>query len=165
MLNISLNKEPIYLKSGQLYIVIDSLYVDAVRKHLPELDDSKIFVEILSKVFIYNDIPFCKFQADCYEFDIRRIKKIYYDEISKNDTTAFENDSPILMFINEAIFISVTKSFDYFKFLCNEEDEGIDLKYWAKFVEPFDPEDIGAIVSPGINEGADFEGSGTHIIV
>ncbi len=57
MKNISLNGDPIYLKNGNTYLIIDALYLNDIRLHLANinLNDLKNVREI---IFPYNEFPY-----------------------------------------------------------------------------------------------------------
>lgn len=163
-MNISINKEPIKVKSNIEYIVIDALYIDDIREKLSELEKDDIINEIKNKVFPYTDTPFAQYIPKNNTVGIEQIKK---SNISNEDIITpniFSVDSGILIFINRNKIINFVSNFSY-NDLINSKIEVLNINYWKVITSDYLYEDIAVILSPGIDSGVDFEGSGTYCIV
>lgn len=163
MKNISFNKEPIQLKCGIKYIIIDAIYLKDIRKEISNLNIDDIFNEIRNKVFPYTDTPFATYIPRKATFTLGQIKKIDYDQIIDGDKSILSTDSGVLVFINEKILKDFVLKFDYDEFV-NSEIELINIAYWNFIVDSYNLLDIAFVVSPGINSGVDFDGSGSYKI-
>ncbi len=162
MRNISLNNESIRLKSNKKYIVIDALYIDNIRQipFICDIDNNSL--EILrTEVFPYTDTPFAEFNSCSEIFKIEQIKKINYHNINVKDNSIFSTDTGLIIFINKEIFSSFIKNFSY-EDLVNSDLEIIDINYWDLITNDLDLDDVGLILSSGLNYGVDFSGSGTY---
>lgn len=164
MFNISLDKENIILKEGQEYFIIDSLYLNIVKakKELVNSDtiDSDMRIKIFS--FPYTQSPFVIYKAEENTFNINKIKKANINDPTEN---CFSTDTGTIILIRKSIFFKVLDKFDYNKLLNYDSNiDIIDYKYWENMVEDLNFYDIGLILSPGINQGVEFEGSGDYKI-
>ncbi len=161
--NISLNKEPIELECGIKYIIIDALYLNDIRQGLSCLNNNNISDEIRSKVFPYTDTPFAEYTPTTDIFTLNQIKKIDYGQLESVDKSILSTDSGVLIFINEKILIDFVSKYDYGEFV-NSETELLNLDYWSSIVNNYNMQEIAVIVSPGINSGVEFDGSGSYRI-
>ncbi|MGN7787294.1 hypothetical protein ACTJIJ_22360 [Niabella sp. 22666] len=161
--NISLDKEPIKLKNGLKYIVIDALYINDVKQMLSTLNGNNIISEMRSKVFPYTDTAFAEYTPVKDSFTLNQIKKVDYDQIESSDTSILSSDSGALIFINEKIFLDFISEYNYNE-LVNTEIDLINTRYWSSLVSSFNLFDVAVIVSPGINSGVEFDGSGSYRI-
>lgn len=164
-MNISINKEPIKVKNNIEYIVIDALYVDDIREKLSELEKDDIIKEIKNKVFPYTDTPFAQYIPKNNAVGIEQIKRtnniLSEDRIIPN---IFSVDTGLLIFINRNKIINFVSKFSYNE-LINSKTEVLNTDYWKVITSDYSYEDIAVILSPGIDSGVDFEGSGTYYIV
>lgn len=164
-MNISINKEPIKVKNNIEYIVIDALYVDDIRGKLSELEKDDIIKEIKNKVFPYTDTPFAQYIPKNNAVGIEQIKRtnniLSEDRIIPN---IFSVDTGLLIFINRNKIINFVSKFSYNE-LINSKTEVLNTDYWKVITSDYSYEDIAVILSPGIDSGVDFEGSGTYYIV
>lgn len=164
-MNISINKEPIKVKNNIEYIVIDALYVDDIREKLSELEKDDIIKEIKNKVFPYTDTPFAQYIPKNNAVGIEQIKRtnniLSEDRIIPN---IFSVDTGLLIFINRNKIINFVSKFSYNE-LINSKTEVLNTDYWKVITSDYSYEDIAVILSPGIDSGIDFQGSGTYYIV
>lgn len=164
-MNISINKEPIKVKNNIEYIVIDALYVDDIREKLSELEKDDIIKEIKNKVFPYTDTPFAQYIPKNNAVGIEQIKRtnniLSEDRIIPN---IFSVDTGLLIFINRNKIINFVSKFSYNE-LINSKTEVLNTDYWKIITSDYSYEDIAVILSPGIDSGIDFQGSGTYYSV
>jgi hypothetical protein len=157
--NFSLNKEPLYLVCGVKYIVIDALYVNDIRQELSDLNVDEIFNEIRNKVFPYTDTPFVEYIPRKKTFTLNQIKRVNHNQLMSRDKSVLSSDSGVLIFINTLIFIDFVSKCDYDE-LVNSETELLNIDYWRSITKSYNLHDVAITVSPGINSGIDFDGSG-----
>ncbi|MGK9126688.1 hypothetical protein M1D52_21920 [Olivibacter sp. SA151] len=163
MKNISLDKEPIELLPNIKYIVIDAMYINEIRLEISNLINEDILNAIRSNVFPYTDTPFAEYTPEERVFTLDKIKKVDYDQIDPKERNAFSTDSGAIVFVNERVFVDFTSKFDYNE-LVDSSTELLNVAYWGSIVNNFDLSDIAIIISPGINSGVEFDGSGTYKI-
>ena len=164
-MNISLNKEPIKVNRNVEYIVIDALYIDDIKEKLLELRKDNIISEIKEKIFPYTDTPFAEYIPKNNEVNLNQIKKveiISYEEMMSTNT--FSVDSGILIFINKKNLINFISDFSYNE-LINSITDILNINYWKDITNNYLYEDIAMILSPGVESGVDFDGSGIYKIV
>lgn len=161
MKNISLNGEPIELSVTIKYIVIDALYINDIRSELGNLNKGNIFSEVRSVVFLYTDTPFAEYIPEEKVFNLDQIKKVDYDKIDMNDIGVFSTDSGVVIFVNKELFVDFVSKFDYDELMDSSTDL-LNLDYWNSVIDNFNLFDVAIIVSPGINTGADYQGSGIY---
>ena len=162
MKNISLNKEDLKLNVDAEYIVIDALYVNNIKEKMTFLDIDNFLDDVKSKVFPYNPTPFTKFKADAPLFKISRIRN--NDNNSLSTSPMFSTDTGLILFIKKELFINLINEFNYLD-LVDSQIDIINFTYWDALTNKYNLSDVGLILSPGIDSGVDFEGSGTYVIV
>lgn len=160
MKNISTNNEPLELKLGKSYYVIDALYLDAVKIGLSKNGNS--IENIKEDVFPYNDTPFTKYKAASQIFDVKNIKVVINDEINCIQSS-FSTDTGLIIFINEDIFLEFLENYSFDK-LVNSDEKLINQIYWEELTSKYNLTDVGLILA-SINSGSEFEGSGTYQII
>ncbi len=163
MKNISLNKEPIELAVGIKYIVIDALYINEIRLECPNLIGDNLLNEIRSTVFPHTDTPLAEYTPLEKVFTVDKIKKVDYNQIDFEDSSVFSTDTGVIIFVNEKIFIDFISKFDFDE-LVDSSSELLNIANWSSIVEDFNFSDSAIIVSPGVNSGVEFDGSGTYKI-
>ncbi len=164
MQNISLNNESIELKCDIKYIIIDALYINDIKQQLFNLKRDNILNEIRSVVFPYTDTPFAEYFSTKNIFILNQIKKVEYNEITPGDNSVLSTDTGVLIFINEKILTEFTKKYDYGE-LVNSSTDLLNINYWNSVVNNFNIFDLAIIISPGINTGVEFDGSGLYKIL
>lgn len=163
MNNISLNKEDIQLKVNTKYIIIDGLYIDEIKQGLKKLNINDLIEEIKVKVFPYLDIPFAEYIADDRIFQVSRIRKASDEEVDKkSDKSLFASDTGVLVFVNETLLLDFICAYNYEDL--TDSSELINEKYWQSIARKYDFEDMALIVSPGLDSGVEFDGSGIYRI-
>jgi hypothetical protein len=162
MYNISLDSEPIKLKSNTVYYLIDGLYIDNINEGLPLLDSNDIDTEIRRKLFPYTDDPFAKFRSLSNEFSLSQIKDA--DQTEPVDNTFFGSDTGLILIINELVFFQFIKQFNYGDLVDSDKDI-IDYKYWENITMGYEFEDVGLIISAGEKSPFDFKGSGGYKVI
>lgn len=164
MLNISLNKEIITLKEGEEYFIIDSLYLNIVKAKIELVNPDTIETDIRHKIFKfpYTQSPFVIYKAEKSTFNIIKIIKANINDPVEN---YFSTDTGMILFIRKNIFLNVLNKFDYNKLLnYNSNTNIIDVEYWGNMLEDLNFYDVGLVLSPGINNGVEFDGSGDYKI-
>lgn len=163
MLNLSLNKEPLVLKKQNHYFIVDALYLNEIKNKLAEIDVANLSNEIREKVFPYTDTPFAEYKANENIFNIEKIRKVDYREVVIRDKS-FSTDTGLIAFIERKLLIDFIVLYKYDE-LVDSINEVINTHYFKKITANFLLTDIGFILSPGINSGVDFDGSGTYQII
>lgn len=161
--NISLNREPVELRCGIKYIIIDALYINDVKQELSNLSSDNLINEVRIKVFPFTDTPFVEYTPKMKFFTINQIKKVEYDQIDFSKNNVLSTDSGVLIFINEIIFIDFVTKFDYGE-LVNSQTDLLNIFYWRSIVNNYNLLDIAIVVSPGVDFGVEFDGSGSYMI-
>ncbi len=161
MKNISLNGEPVELTVSSKYIVIDALYINDIRSELGHLNKDDIFDEIRKIVFPYTYNPFAEFVPEGKVFRIDQIKSVDFNKIDVDDIGVFTIDSGVVIFVNKKLFLDFVLKFNYDE-LVDSPTDLLNLDYWNSMIADFNLFDVAIIVSPGINTGADFQGSGIY---
>ncbi|WP_316822893.1 hypothetical protein [Pedobacter gandavensis] len=114
MENISLNNEPLRLRTGTTYIIIDALYLNDIKECIQNIDTSSgIIASIKSISFPYMDTPFAMYLAKESLFDVSKIKKVHYSDIDVRDPSFFSTDTALMVFINETLLLQFVDAFDY----------------------------------------------------
>jgi hypothetical protein len=153
MSSISLENNNIELKANENYIVIDPLYINDINDCGDKISN---FEEIRKTCFPYTDTPFTSYKSNSTLFITDRIKKV-----KDNDLNAFSVDSGSIIFVKEDIFFDFIIYFDYNK-LFDSTVELVNINYWKFISNKYDLGDVGLIVSVGINNFNEFDGSGTY---
>lgn len=161
MNNVSLNGEPIELSVSIKYIVIDALYINAIRAELAHLKRDDIFNEIRNIVFPYTYNPFGEFIPEEKVFRLDQIKNVDFDKIDVDEISVFSTDTGVVILVNKELFIDFASKFDYDE-LVDSPTDLLNLDYWNSIIDDFNLFDAAIIVSPGINTGVDFDGSGIY---
>lgn len=161
MKNISLNGEPVELTVSSKYIVIDALYINDIRSELGHLNKEDIFDEIRKIVFPYTYNPFAEFVPEGKVFRIDQIKNVDFNKIDVGDIGVFTTDSGVVIFVNKKLFLDFVLKFNYDELVDSPVDL-LNLDYWNSIIDDFNLCDVAIIVSPGINTGVDFQGSGIY---
>ena len=164
MENISLNNEPLRLRTGTTYIIIDALYLNDIKEYIENIGTNSIITKIKSIVFQYTDTPFAIYPAKESLFDISKIKKVNYSKVDVKDLYFFSTDTALMVFINEALLLQFAESFDYNELL-DSADDLINFDYWSTIADQYDILDIGLLMSQGVNADTDFDGSGTYKVI
>jgi len=164
MNNVSCNGEELILKPYKIYYIIDALYLNNIKEDINNLDLNQLDNEIKEKIFPYSYAPFAKVTFSKEHFRIKDIKKADYDELTTEDTNYFSSDTGLILLIEESLFITFIKDYDYEELVDSMVDV-INYEYWKKITSSFDSNKIGLILSPGINSGYEFEGSGFYKII
>lgn len=164
MLNISIESEKLILDKGY-YFIIDGLYLNDVRDYIQsrEQKNDLTFDELKSEVFPYTDTPFAIIEiCESGEFDLMRFQKAEYDSISDCRNKYLSTDTGLLLFIKKRILVEFVERYDFDKLV---DLDPIDKDYWSSIIKDFNDNDIGLIVSPGINSEHEFDGGGLYQIV
>lgn len=164
MSNISIEGEKLILDKG-CYFVIDGLYLNDVRDYIQskEQKNDLTFDELKSEVFPYTDTPFAIIEInESSEFDLKRFQKAEYQSISDCIHKYLSTDTGLLLLIKEGILVEFVKLYDFDKLV---DLDPIDTDYWSSIIKDFNDNDIGLIVSPGINSEYEFDGGGLYQIV
>lgn len=159
MKNVSLQNNDIILEEDSNYIVIDPLYIAEIKDNL--FCKNVDFKRIREDCFPYTDTPFTIFKSNLNTFSISRIKK---SDNMDNNLELFSIDSGSVIFIEENIFFDFITYFNYDKLF----DSSVDLinqDYWNLITNKYKLNNIGFIISMGVNSIYEFNGSGTYKII
>ncbi len=165
MANISLKGEDILLEEGKTYFVIDALYVNNIKENLHILDRYNVEKEIREKVFPYTETPFMSIfiprrSDEQVKLSVSKIKRSKDgDDIS----LSFSSDTGLIVFIEISRLIDFSYIFDY-DTLVDSNTAPINVHYWEQIEYKFGSNNCGLMLSPGINKGFDFDGSGLYKI-
>jgi hypothetical protein len=164
MTNLSQNKETVTLNLAKKYIAIDGLYVNHIRNGMASLEGNTTLPRVREIIFPYTETPFAEFWPKKKSFNIDDIKAIPSDSVEGVVMDVFSTDTGLILLINETIFFEVISVFDYNVVV--DTDQGlVNSEYWESIQSKFQFGDLALIVSPGMDEGVDFEGSGTYRII
>ncbi|MEM7110682.1 MAG: hypothetical protein AAF519_20805 [Bacteroidota bacterium] len=166
MLNVSTKGEELILKANEIYIVIESLYINDIKREINNLDKENLLSNIKDKVFPfpYTDIPFAMFSTHSESFPISSIIKINYDVIIESEKErCFSTDTGLIVILIPSILEKFVEYYDY-EDLVDSMTSPINLDYWSKITSDIAQDEIGLVLAPGIDSGFDFEGSGVYKI-
>lgn len=163
MAHLSVNMEDVTVNRGEVYLLMDALYLEAIRATIDSLDIDNLNEDIQQKAFPYNDIPFATFKAQRPAFSIHDIKAIDYNNISREDPFVFSSDTGVVLLINEKILMSVVRECEYEE-LVDSAEGPVNRSYWDGIVAKFKVGDLALILAPGLGAPVDFSGSGTYRI-
>lgn len=163
-MNISINKEPLEVRAHAYYILIDGDYLNDLKCELSNLSADNLYLEARSRIFIYNDTPFAEFQTDFDVFTIDMIQQVDREVVDGDSQSFFSTDTGLLILCEEVFLRAFIESYDY-EALIDHPSELIDEDYWGEITSHFPRGSFGIIVSPGINSGCDFIGSGLYRVV
>lgn len=166
MTNISMKGESLALKPNEVYIAIESLYLDKIKQEIHNLKKDDLLNEIKNKIFTfpYTDLPFAKFTIGNNRFAINKITKINYDKITDLDKDkCFSTDTGLIILLVPRLIEIFVQNYDY-KSLVDSIIEPINLCYWKRITACIPSNEIGLILAPGINSGFEFEGGGVYKI-
>ena len=163
MANISLSGEDIFLLNGKSYFIIDALYLNDVKDELAGVDIDNLETYMKEKIFPYTETPFAVISLnnsgeERRRIEIKKIKKVEYDDI---DSRCFSTDTGLVVMIERSIFFNLLRHFDYNK-LVGGLNEPINRLYWSELEGEHDAYTCGLVLSPGVNSGFDFVGSGLY---
>ncbi|UII32808.1 hypothetical protein LVD17_03045 [Fulvivirga ulvae] len=161
--NISLKGEDIKLDIGSQYYVIDALYLNELKEGIDNLQRDILDEEIESKIFPYTEAPFAKVIPSKDSFQVRSIKKADREELPSEERYYFSCDTELILFIKESQLEPFIKKYNYDD-LVDSLTEEINSEHWKQITEGILQNDIGLILSPGIDSGFEFEGSGFYKI-
>jgi hypothetical protein len=160
--NISLNKEDIQLNVGR-YLVVDALYLNEIKEYFKINKVLNSIDDIRKLVFPYTNSPFAEYNSENAVFCIIQIKKIDVEKVDICEKKCFSVDSGLILFLQDSVLYDFLYKYD-FEELVESNSEIINMKYWESLVASFDFKSIAAIVSPGIDSGFEFDGSGIYCI-
>lgn len=167
MANISLKGEDIFLKTKNSYFFIDAMYLNDVKNELNSIDYDSIENDIKVKIFPYTETPFALIiigdsgenKSDgLKQIEINKIKKTGNEEV---DNRYFSTDTGLVVIVEKSIFLDFLKHFDY-DTLVEGMSQLINISYWTDLEKRFGVYNCGLILSPGVNKGFDFDGSGVY---
>lgn len=161
--NLSLNKESLQLNIGKTYILIDALYLNEIKVEKSRINSNNFLQEIRDEIFPYTDTPFAEYKANESIFEIRMIMKVDYKDVVLGNKSFFSTDTGLIALIDEKLLLDFLDFYDYDE-LVDSLDKPINVEYWKKLHAQYG-QDIGLLLSPGINSGFDFDGSGTYKVV
>jgi len=164
MFNLSLDAEPLQLKLGITYMIIDALYINEIKNNYSKIEENNLVESIRKKIFPYTEIPFTLFKADQTIFEISRIKKRKKIFWIYKIQYCLSTDTGVLIFLNILILKNLILSFDYEE-LVDTPISSINIAYWSNLVSKFNELELGLILAPGLNSGFDFEGSGKYYVI
>jgi hypothetical protein len=169
MRNISLNAEDIRLSPGGLYYVLDTLYVNGIKRELGEssVDDMPTFIR--EKVFPYADYPFAiidtKGRSDDLVIHTADILSLAGRDTDADFDSQFVTDTGLIIFVRMENLPDLISVFDY-----NDltetfgKHDAVNLEYWDGIAARYRPNEIALISAPGIGSGYEFDGSGHFMI-
>ncbi len=157
-----MNGEPISLRIGKQYIVIDALYLMYIKDLLPRLSGVNLD-DIRKMAFPYTDTPFAEYAPSSTSFLLSDMKTISSSQIKNDDKRIFAVDSGMIIFVNIEILIDFLLVYDFYELL-GRTDTLIDFGLWTNWVSNHEALDTAIIVSPDIEAGFEFQGSGMYQI-
>lgn len=161
--NLSNSGETIELEINEVYIVIDPLYVENIRRGITFVNSEDIFVDIRKRIFPYTDTPFAEFIPSESDFKIENIKWVDCQNSVKNENSICSVDSGFLIFINKKFFADFTMVFDWGRLIIDEISY-LSSVYWESISNRYPTKSIALVSAPGIDSGYDFVGSGLYRI-
>lgn len=102
--NISLNCEPLRLRTDINYIVIDALYLNTISENKERIESNSFLLNNRSIVFPYMDSPFAIYLPHQPLFNIKKIKRIHDEDVDPSDTSLFATDTGLLVFVDESYY-------------------------------------------------------------
>lgn len=161
MANTSLNGEDVLLQKSRTYLVIDALYLDRIKEEIPELNRTQWETELKEKVFPYMESPFGIIELVAGEGqEIIKIANIKQVDDADVDSKCFSTDTGLIIILDKSILLDIVKQFEYDKLV---DDHGeIDVAYWSELEIKYADYCLALIMTPGVNKGFDFTGSGIY---
>ena len=167
MANISLKGEDILLEGGKSYFVIDALYLNDIKEKLPILDKFNVEQDIRKKAFPFpnTETPLASLSIPAGSSEIFRLglSKIKTGKNDKDPSTSFSSDTGLIVFIEKSRLLDFSRDFDYNQ-LVEAVVGPINISYWTEIENKFGFLNCALILSPGMNKGFDFDGSGLYRI-
>lgn len=169
MRNVSLHSERITLNPGSRYFVIDTLYVnDLAREDLPSVGpDAFIRDRVFSyphaqTMFVLIDIRERSEELVVHVGDILSVT----DEVAEaNVDSCFVTDTGLIVFVREENLSDLVSALDFYELVdTNGAHETVDLEYWDRIAGRYHLNDLALMVSPGLDSGYEFVGSGLYMI-
>jgi hypothetical protein len=164
MKNASLNCEDFFLNTDGRFLVIDALYLQDIKKKLSVLNKTNFLDEVRTKVFPYTKAPFALFKPLIQEFSVSNIHKVKGGYLAEDNEAFFSCDSGLIIFIKEDILLQFLDEYDYDELVNNSLSGNINTEFWSKLISFFKYKDLALVLSPGIEAGIDFEGSGLYSV-
>ena len=155
------------LKAGVSYFIMDALYLNDIRK-IKEIEDNELFEgKLYKEIFPHSENIFTKLiPTEDLNFKLAYIHSFDSDEQGADNSNVFVSDTGLLIFINRDIMRSFLAHYDYETLTDGDGVEGpINNKYWFNIIRNYNAGDIHLLLSPGIGNGYDFDGSGKYKIV
>ncbi|AFD06142.1 hypothetical protein [Solitalea canadensis] len=162
MENISENGSSLILDAQKSYYVIDALYLSNINEQISSLNLLDLDNEIRMKVFPFTDSPYMKFKPLRNVLSVIEIRQ--NNETIKEKKECFDVDSGMIMLIDDKIFIEIVTKFN-FGDLVDSQTSLINMVFWKGLTKQFELNQIGIILSPGVDSGYEFVGSGEYKIV
>lgn len=166
MINISRIGESLQLNEENQYIIIDALYLNEIQDKIENLDKDNLLEDIRNKVFgfPFTDTPFAELGSNRGELLIGSIKVIDNEKsIIENKNRCFSTDTGLLIVIWTKIIEEFLSNYDYEQ-LVDSDTSPINREYWEKISGKFNSKDLALILTPGMDSGFEFEGSGIYIV-
>jgi len=162
-MNISLKGEDVYLNSASCYYIIDALYLNTIKEEINSINVDFIEAEIKEKIFPYLNAPFAivnflQSNTELEVIGVHRIKKVSDEQLN---SYCFATDTGLVIFCEKSMFAAFVQAFSYYD-LIDVMNGPINTSYWQAVVSPFGSYNCALILSPGINKGFDFDGSGLY---
>ena len=148
-------------------MLIDSLYLSDIKAEVDAIDKKNWETDIRSRIFPYTKTPFTLFEFN----DLISPKELGPHNIMRanNETDepsrCFSTDTGLLVVFRTDFLFELISYLDYDELVDTPDVSGINVKYWDAIEDEFEKECCGLILSPGVDSGFDFEGSGLFKLV
>jgi hypothetical protein len=164
MPNISTKGEDILLQSGKTYLVIDVLYINEIKENLNSIDVNNLG-SLKKEIFPYSDAPFAIIAVQDGEFfKTIKVSCIKTEKEENCDSSCFVSDTGLIIFLNINKLSDILSHFDYNILVEETEKSVINIPYWLSLEKLIGEYNLGLILSPGINKGFEYGGSGLYKI-
>ncbi|UYZ59045.1 hypothetical protein [Hymenobacter latericus] len=172
--NVSLSGESILLAPGQVYWIIDALYLAEAAEGGVEEHSNEVAMQVRD-LFPDCYAPFARITvpagSEPYKFSLTDV--VHGDEkdaaFETEAESYFSTDSAVVVVLAETnVPALIRQRFSYddlIEPLSDETDQEFGRRYWQQVISDFATHTAGLIFSPGIGSGFDFTGSGMYRVL
>lgn len=162
MNDLSINGEPVFLREGHTYLVIDVFYLTDIRLAGGDVDleDLKLVKE---KVFPHCPAPFAlvkKTGKGFFPIAQQNIKSVNNEKV---DDSYFVSDTGLAVFFKRDDLSLFVNQF-YYDLLVEGNLSPVNIAYWNDFKAKAELNTCALVLAQGINSGNDFTGSGFYTL-
>jgi hypothetical protein len=159
MYNASINGETLGLRSGVIYLIIDALYVNKLRKCIIQINGEVDLTEIKKQAFPFTDLPFVKFTCTNEVFHVQQFRKIDRADFDTASLNQLVSDTGVFVFISLSVLQNFIQIFDY-ALLVDSDISLIDMEYWKEIYQTFQENQVGLIIPDYHDESGNSGGGG-----